>query len=220
MESAASPVLVKLVPVTEAKASANRPSADEAVTPHWRARTACSSTPSAPSPSSSPITAWMLSVAGPFEIALARLPPWSALGTATYTLTYIPIPYSATTSTRTARLPRRTRARPAVAAVRAGRAVDLASMLISLLAALLVVGDVGPVRPGGSASPVVRPGQGSVRPPPVVGGGQQLAGENVCQPLLVPLGRPASVTDEQPVDLGGHERVDDVGGVALAQARP
>jgi len=49
---------------------------------------------------------------------------------------------------------------------------------------------------------------------------QQLAGENVFQPLLVPLGRPASVTDEQPVDLGGHERVDDVGGVALAQAWP
>jgi hypothetical protein len=60
-----------------------------------------------------------------------------------------------------ARLPRRNRARPAVAAVRAGWVVDGASMLIvltSLFAALPAVGDAGPVRPGGCAWPVVRPG--------------------------------------------------------------
>ena len=43
---------------------------------------------------------------------------------------------------------------------------------------------------------------------------------SVGQPLFVPLGGPASVADEQPVYLWGHECVNDVRGVALAQARP
>src|SRR5215469_574562 len=55
---------------------------------------------------------------------------------------------------------------------------------------------------------------------PGCGWGKQLAGENICQPMLVPLRCPAPVCDEQPVDLGGHERVDDVGGAALCEPRP
>ena len=39
------------------------------------------------------------------------------------------------------------------------------------------------------------------------------------QPLLVALGRPAAVDDEQPVELGRHERVDEVGRVALVAPR-
>ena len=49
---------------------------------------------------------------------------------------------------------------------------------------------------------------------------KQLVDEDVLQPLFVPLGGPASVTDEQPVYLGGHECVNDVRSVALAQLRP
>ena len=49
---------------------------------------------------------------------------------------------------------------------------------------------------------------------------KQLTSEDVRQPLLVPVGGPASVADEQPVDLRRHERVDDVRGVALVQLRP
>src|ERR1019366_8279202 len=47
------PLLVKLAPTAEAKASAIRPTAEEAMAPRWRTMTACTSTPSAPSPSSS-----------------------------------------------------------------------------------------------------------------------------------------------------------------------
>ena len=43
---------------------------------------------------------------------------------------------------------------------------------------------------------------------------QKLIDEDVRQPPLVPLGLPAFVDDEQAVHLGGHERVDDVGGIA------
>src|SRR5215469_1509934 len=130
MDSAVLPLLVKPAPVTEAEASANRPSAEEVMAPRWRAMTAWTSTASAPSPSSSPITMWMLSIAGPLVIALPRPRPWSPRGTATYKLTYIPIAYSATISTMTARLPRRTLARPTAGAVLTGRAGDFASRLI------------------------------------------------------------------------------------------
>ena len=40
------------------------------------------------------------------------------------------------------------------------------------------------------------------------------------EPVLVARGRPAAVDDEQPVHLGRHERVDDVGGVASSQPGP
>src|SRR6516165_3295801 len=49
---------------------------------------------------------------------------------------------------------------------------------------------------------------------------KQLVDEEVCQPLLVPFRGPAPVADEQPVELGGHECVDDVRGVALSQPGP
>src|SRR6266567_2802960 len=49
---------------------------------------------------------------------------------------------------------------------------------------------------------------------------KQLVDEDVLQPLFVPLGGPAPVTDKRPVDLGGRECVDDVVSVALAQLRP
>src|SRR5215470_830749 len=49
------------------------------------------------------------------------------------------------------------------------------------------------------------------------GGGEQLADESLGQPLFVPLGGPALVADEQPVDLGQGERVDDGRSVALGQ---
>jgi hypothetical protein len=48
---------------------------------------------------------------------------------------------------------------------------------------------------------------------------QQLADERVFQPVLVLAGRPASVADEQPVDLRGHKNMDNVRRIALAQAR-
>src|SRR5450755_3416591 len=130
MDSARWPLLVKPAPMMAARASANRPAADAAMVAGWRARTACASTPRAPSPSSSPITAWMLSVAGPFAIALPRLRPWSAGGIVTYKLTYMPMAYSATISARTARLPRRTLASLVVAAVLTARAGDSAFRLI------------------------------------------------------------------------------------------
>jgi hypothetical protein len=44
----------------------------------------------------------------------------------------------------------------------------------------------------------------------------QLVGEDSCEPLLVALRCPTTVDDEQPVDLGGHERMDEVGRVALS----
>ena len=46
--------------------------------------------------------------------------------------------------------------------------------------------------------------------------GGQLVGEGARQPLLVALERPAPIDDEQPVELGGHQRVDEVRGVALS----
>src|SRR5215469_596291 len=48
---------------------------------------------------------------------------------------------------------------------------------------------------------------------------QQLVDQDLLEPLLVLLAGPSSVTDEQPVDLGRHERVDDVRGLALVQVR-
>src|SRR5215831_20117595 len=48
---------------------------------------------------------------------------------------------------------------------------------------------------------------------------KQLVDQDPLEPLLVLLTGPASVADEQPVDLGRHERVDDVRGLALAQLR-
>jgi hypothetical protein len=62
-------------------------------------------------------------------------------------------------------------------------------------------------------------GDGSGRSRSACGKRKQLADEGLRQPLLVPVGAPASVTDEQPVDLGQRERVNDVRGVALAQLR-
>src|SRR5262249_30142822 len=79
-------------------------------------------------------------MAGPFVIALPTLWPWSARGIVTNKLTYMPWRNSATTSTRTARLPRRTRARLAGAAVLTGRAADLASKLICLTFLLVASG--------------------------------------------------------------------------------
>jgi hypothetical protein len=81
MESAASPVLVKLAPVAAATAMANRPSADVTMTAGRRVLTAWTSTAIAPSPSSRPSTACVLSAAGPRAMAVARPEPWSARGT-------------------------------------------------------------------------------------------------------------------------------------------
>ena len=49
--------------------------------------------------------------------------------------------------------------------------------------------------------------------------GKQLVDEGVPQPSFLAFGRPASVTGEQPVNLGGHECVNDVCSFALAQLR-
>ncbi len=57
MDSEGWPLLVKLAPAAEAKASTSSPSAEEAMARGCRAMTAHTSTPSAASPSSSPITA-------------------------------------------------------------------------------------------------------------------------------------------------------------------
>ena len=57
IESAVSPVLVKLAPATEAKASASVPAAASAVTPQRRRLMAWARTPSAPIASSRPTTA-------------------------------------------------------------------------------------------------------------------------------------------------------------------
>src|SRR5580704_8121797 len=111
MDSAAWPLLVKLLPAIDATASAIRPTTETAMTLGRRAMTDSTSTASALSPSSRPITAWALRITGPFEIALPTLWPWSAAGTVTYRLTYIPSTYSASSSTTTARLARRNRAR-------------------------------------------------------------------------------------------------------------
>ena len=46
----------------------------------------------------------------------------------------------------------------------------------------------------------------------------QLLYEGGCKPLLVLLGRPVPVLDEESVDLGRHERVDEVGRVVFRQA--
>lgn len=40
--------------------------------------------------------------------------------------------------------------------------------------------------------------------------------EDSCEPLFVALRRPAPVDDEQSVDLGGHERMDEVCRVAFS----
>ena len=81
MEPAWFPVLVKLAPVTAAKAMANRPSADAAMTAGRRVLTAWTSTAIAPSPRSRPSTACVLSAAGPWAMAAAMLAPWSVRGT-------------------------------------------------------------------------------------------------------------------------------------------
>src|SRR5207302_8245550 len=46
---------------------------------------------------------------------------------------------------------------------------------------------------------------------------EKLIDEDLPQPRLVTLGAPSSVEDKEAVDLGGGKRVDDVGGVTLAQ---
>ena len=48
----------------------------------------------------------------------------------------------------------------------------------------------------------------------------QLVDEDRPQPLLVLLAAPASVEDEQAVNLGRRECVDDVGSVALSEPGP
>jgi len=45
-----------------------------------------------------------------------------------------------------------------------------------------------------------------------------LLGEGGREPLLVARGCPASLADEEAIDLGGHQRVDQVGGVAFSQS--
>ena len=47
-----------------------------------------------------------------------------------------------------------------------------------------------------------------------------MAGEDASEPLLVARRRPAAVDDEQPVQLGRHQRVDEVGCLAFAQPGP
>ena len=42
--------------------------------------------------------------------------------------------------------------------------------------------------------------------------------ERGCEPLLVTLGLPPSVADEEAIDLRGHHRVDQVGGVAFSES--
>src|SRR5262245_13207926 len=49
-------------------------------------------------------------------------------------------------------------------------------------------------------------------------GSGQLLSERCRQPVLVTLGLPAAVADEEPIDLGGHQRMDEVGGVSFSQA--
>ena len=48
---------------------------------------------------------------------------------------------------------------------------------------------------------------------------EELLREDLGEPVLVALRCPATVDDEQSVQLGRHERVDDVGGVTLVEAR-
>jgi hypothetical protein len=50
------------------------------------------------------------------------------------------------------------------------------------------------------------------------GASGQLLIEGRREPLLVTLGCPASVADEKAIDLGGHQRVDQVGCVAFSQS--
>jgi hypothetical protein len=50
-----------------------------------------------------------------------------------------------------------------------------------------------------------------------LGGWDQLLDEGAREPLLVLLRCPLPVDDEEPVHLGGHERVDEVGGIALLE---
>ena len=70
---------------------------------------------------------------------------------------------------------------------------------------------------GGAAQGHGRAGSRSPPPPRCPSSsGNQLAREGGRQPLLVALGRPAAVDDEQPVELGRHERMDEVGRVALS----
>ena len=49
-------------------------------------------------------------------------------------------------------------------------------------------------------------------------GSGELLDERVGSPLLVAVGRPGSIGDEEAVDLGRHECVHDVGGVAGFQS--
>src|SRR4051794_5973887 len=49
---------------------------------------------------------------------------------------------------------------------------------------------------------------------------EQLVAQYRRHPVLVALAGPSSVENEQPVDLGGRERVDDVGGVTLSKPGP
>ena len=48
----------------------------------------------------------------------------------------------------------------------------------------------------------------------------QLLSEGGRDPLFVTSGCPASVADEKAIDLGGHQRVDQVGCVAFSQSGP
>src|SRR5262245_14886837 len=48
----------------------------------------------------------------------------------------------------------------------------------------------------------------------------QLLGKRRREPLLVTLGRPATVADEQAIDLGRHQRVNHVGRLALSEPGP
>jgi Homeodomain-like domain len=49
-------------------------------------------------------------------------------------------------------------------------------------------------------------------------GSGQLLSQGGREPLLVTLGRPPSVANEEAIDLGGHQRVDQVGCVAFSQS--
>jgi len=64
--------------------------------------------------------------------------------------------------------------------------------------------------------PSVTP-SGGLSPKRARSGSGELVGERRREPLLVARGRPASVADEEAVDLGRHQRVDHVGRVAFPQ---
>lgn len=70
-------------------------------------------------------------------------------------------------------------------------------------------------RVGAQASPVSRTAGGGLW---TLATSYQLLDERGCEPLVVPLWSPVPVDDEEPVDLWGHERMDEVNRVVFLQA--